>query len=204
MFDAALRTIIDPPLDAAGRWMAARGIAADTVTVTGFAIGIGAAVAIAFGNTGLGLALIVLNRLADGLDGAIARATAPTARGGFLDIALDFAFYASIPLAFAVLAPAQNALPAAFLLAAFLANGAAFFAYAITAGTLELTTERQGRKAMYYVSGLAEGGETIAVFCALCLWPDAFGWIACTFAAVGTVSAVARLALGWQTFSKAP
>ena len=80
MFDAALRTIIDPPLDAAGRWMAARGIAADTVTITGFAIGIGAAVAIALGNTRLGLALIIFNRFADGLDGAIARATAPTAR----------------------------------------------------------------------------------------------------------------------------
>ena len=69
-------------------------------------------------------------RFGDGLDGAIARATAPTDRGGFLDISLDFIVYAAIPLAFAIYDPAQNALSAAILLASFLANGGAFLAFA--------------------------------------------------------------------------
>ena len=55
----------------------------------------------------------------------MARLTAPTDRGAFLDITLDFLFYASIPLAFAVADPAANALPAAVLLAAFIGTGSA-------------------------------------------------------------------------------
>ena len=178
MFDAALRPWIDPPLDATGRWLAAHGVIADQVTVAGFAIGLGAALSVASGQFGLGLALILANRLADRLDGAIARATKPTRRGGFLDIVLDFIFYASIPLAFAVFDPTRNALAAATLIASSLANGGAFLAYAVMAAKQGLTTSAQGEKLIYYVAGLAEGGETIAVFCALCLWPDAFAWIA--------------------------
>lgn len=204
MFDAALRSVIDPPLKTVGCWIAARGVAADQVTLVGFAIGLAAAASIAIGHLGLGLALIILNRIADGLDGAVARATAPTARGGFLDIALDFVFYAAVPLAFAALAPAQNALPAAALLASFVANGAAFLAYAITAERQGLATEARGCKSMYYVSGLAEGGETIAVFCALCLWPGAFSWIAYVFAILCAISAVGRLIDGWRTFGSSP
>ncbi|HOV03916.1 MAG TPA: CDP-alcohol phosphatidyltransferase family protein, partial [Kaistiaceae bacterium] len=78
MFDARLRPLIDPPLDAIGRWLAARRISADAVTVAGFLVGMLAAGAIAFGHVFLGAALVGLNRLADGLDGAVARATAKT------------------------------------------------------------------------------------------------------------------------------
>ena len=133
MFDTALRPWIDPPLNATGRWLAAHGVTADQVTVAGFGIGLGAALLVAFGQFGLGLVLILSNRLADGLDGAIARATKPTDRGAFLDITFDFMFYASIPLAFALSDPARNALAAATLIASFLANGGAFLAYAIAA-----------------------------------------------------------------------
>lgn len=198
MFDAKLRPIIDGPLNVAGRWLATRGIRADHVTIAGFAIGIGAAISIATGAFGLGLLLIGLNRLADGLDGAVARATAPTDRGGFLDIALDFAFYAAIPLAFAIHDPAANALPAAFLIAAFLANGTAFLAFAIAAAKRDLTTADQGIKSFFYMAGMAEGAETIAVFCAFCLWPSGFAWLAGGFAALCFVSAVARVLAGWR------
>ncbi len=60
-----------------------------------------------------GLFFIAASRLADGLDGELARVTAPTDRGAFLDITLDFLFYASVPLAFAWADPAANALAAA-------------------------------------------------------------------------------------------
>lgn len=60
---------------------------------------------------------IFLSRLCDALDGAVARQGQPTDAGGFLDITLDFLFYASIPLAFAVADPGANALAAAVLLA---------------------------------------------------------------------------------------
>lgn len=196
MLDAALRRLIDPPLDRAGRWLAARGVAADALTVSGFAIGVAAAAAIAVGQPLVAFLLIGLNRLADGLDGAVARATAKTDRGGYLDITLDFAFYALVPLAFAVADPTRNALPAAALLAAFYVNGAAFLAFAVMAEKRGLTTRAQGEKSLYYVAGLAEGAETIAVFALMCLWPTAFPLLAAVFAALTAASAAARVVLG--------
>lgn len=199
MLDAAIRRLIDGPLDAAGRALATRGMSADGLSLLGFALGIGAAAMIALDHPMAGLGLIAANRLADGLDGAVARATKPTDRGAFLDISLDFAFYAAVPLAFAVLDPARNALAAACLLAAFLANGTAFLAYAVIAAKRKLETTAQGAKSIYYLAGLAEGTETIAVFCALCLWPAAFPWIAGGFAVVCLLSALGRLVIGWRT-----
>lgn len=193
MFDAQIRPYIDPPLDRAGRLVAQAGISADTVTLVGFALGMGAAVAIAHGLLLLGLALIALNRIADGLDGAVARATHKSDRGGYLDIVLDFVFYGSIPMAFAILDPAQNALPAAALLLSFYANGSAFLAYAIMAEKRRITTTSQGIKSLYYVAGIAEGAETIALFAVMCLWPAGFPILAWGFAAVCFVSAVARI-----------
>ena len=55
---------------------------------------------------GAALLLFILNRLFDGLDGAVARATRRTDRGGFLDIVFDFAVYGAVPLAFALREPA--------------------------------------------------------------------------------------------------
>jgi len=198
MFDAVICRSIAWPLDAGGRWLAARGIAADHVTVAGCIFGLAAAIAIALGHFWTGLALFVLNRLADGLDGAVARATAPTDRGGFLDIVLDFFVYAAIPLAFAVYDPAQNALSAAILLASFLANGSAFLAFAAVAARKGLVSSPHGPKSIHYLSGLAEGAETIAFFAAFCVLPAAFPVLALIFAVICLISAGARLALGWK------
>lgn len=199
MLDGALRRLVDRPLDVCGRAIARHGIAAEHVTLAGFAVGLAAAGCIAAGWPGAGLALILINRAADGLDGAVARATAATDRGGFLDIALDFAFYATIPLAFAVLDPARNALPAATLLASFVANSAAFLASAIMAEKRGLTTAAQGEKSLYYVAGLAGGFETIAFFVAFCLWPQWFPTLAIAFASLCALSAIGRVAFGWRT-----
>ena len=46
-----------------------------------------------------------------------------------------------------------------------------FLSFAALAAKRGLTTEAQGKKSFYYAAGLAEGGETIAVFIAFCLWP---------------------------------
>ena len=121
------------PLNGAARGLVRTGVGADGVTLTGFVIGMAAAAAIALGRPLTGLGLIVASRLADGLDGAVARLTQPTDRGAFLDIALDFLFYASIPLAFALADPAANALAAAVLLAAFIGTGSSFLAFAVMA-----------------------------------------------------------------------
>ena len=166
----------------------------------GFAIGIGAAVAIALGHFMAGLALLLASRVFDGLDGAVARATQPTDRGGFLDITLDFLFYAAIPLAFALHDPAANALPAALLLASFIGTGSSFLAFATVAARRGMTSVALPDKSFYFLGGLTEATETIAAFCLMCLWPAWFPVIACVFAALCGVTTVLRLWWGWQRF----
>ena len=119
MLDRYAIAVLAPPLRSIARLLARAGVGADAVSWAGFGIGLAAAAAITQQHYALGLALLVASRVADGLDGAVARLSVPTDRGAFLDIALDFIFYASIPLAFALADPAANALPAAVLLASF-------------------------------------------------------------------------------------
>lgn len=200
MIDRWIRPLIDPPLAQAGRMLATRGLDADVTTVAAVVLGLAGAAAIAFGAFTVALLLLIANRLADGLDGAVARATQATDRGAFLDIALDFAVYAAVPLGFAVSDPA-NALPAAFLLASFVANGSAFLAFSVMAQKRGLATAAQGQKSIYYLAGLAEGTETVVFVIAACLFPAAFPMLATIFAALCCVSAAARVVLGWRLLS---
>lgn len=195
MFDARLRRIINPPLNTAGIRIAAAGVGANAVTIAGFVSGLAAAVSIACGYWFAALLLIWLNRLADGLDGAIARATQKTDLGGYLDIVLDFFFYGAVPFAFAIHDPVSNSFAAAAMLLAFYMNGATFLGFAVMAEKRGMRTEIQGAKSLYYLGGLAEGAETIAVFTAMCLFPAWFAIIAWGFAGICVISALSRLIL---------
>jgi phosphatidylglycerophosphate synthase len=199
MLDGSVRTLIDRPLNMLGRSLARLGVTADGLTLAGFAFGMASAGAITLGAYLTALGLLLFGRLLDGLDGAVARATAPTDRGGFLDITLDFFFYGAVPLAFAARDPWYNALPAAFLLASFYANGSAFLAYAIMAAKRGKETTQQGMKSLYYMTGLAEGTETIAAFVICCVFPAWFPVVAVVFGCVCFVSAAARVMIGWRS-----
>jgi phosphatidylglycerophosphate synthase len=200
VLDGLARRLIVPPLDRLGRTLAHRGVKADHVTWTGFALGLLAAAAIAARLYLLGLVLVLLSRLCDGVDGAVARASVKTDRGGFLDIVLDFAFYGAIPLAFAIADPEKNALAAAVLLFAFYANGASFLGYAVMAEKRKLVSEARGSKSLYFTTGLAEATETILVFVLFCLLPPAFPLFAYIFAAMTLVTTCARILLALRTF----
>lgn len=200
MFDARLRPLIDPPLDAIGRWLAARGARANLLTFAGLAIGLGGAAAAAFGEFALALVLVLLNRLFDGLDGAVARVRAPTDLGGYLDIVADFAFYVAVPVGFGIADPA-NALPALVLVASFVLTGTSFLAFAVIAAKRGAETVAHGRKSFFYSTGLAEGGETIAIFVAMCLWPAAFAVLAYGYAGLCLLTVGQRTALAVRMFS---
>jgi phosphatidylglycerophosphate synthase len=146
------------------------------------------------GGTAPGLALLLLNRLADGLDGAVARRGAGlTDRGGFLDIVLDFVLYSGIVFAFALADPARNALPAAFLIFSFVGTGASFLAFAVMAAKRGIATEARGRKSLYYLGGLTEGAETIACLALFCLVPAAFPALAWGFGALCWLTTAVRV-----------
>lgn len=192
MFDTRARQIIDPPLNSLGQQIASFGVSANLVTLVGLGFGIVAAVMIAFGATYLALIPLLLGRLADGLDGAVARANGKTDFGGYLDIVCDFLFYGLVPMAFVWMEP-QNAASGAFLLASFYFNGASFLGYAILAEKHGLETKAQGIKSLYYSNGLLEGTETIVFFVLLCLFPSAFPVLAWIFGGLCFVTAILRI-----------
>ncbi len=199
MFDARLRPLIDPPLNRLGAGLARAGLSANALTLSGLALGIAGAGAIVLGEMWLGLVLVLANRLFDGLDGAVARARGPTALGGYLDIVSDFVLYVSVPLAFGLSSPV-NTLPALVLVASFVLTGVSFLAFAAIAAQREISTEAHGRKAFYYSTGIAEGGETIVAFVMMCIWPQWFGIIAYVFAGLCALTVIQRSALAIALF----
>lgn len=200
MFDRHLRPLIDPPLNMIGGQLARTGLTANAVTLIGLAFGLAGAGAIVLGQFYLAIALILASRVADGLDGAVARAHGVTDFGGYLDITSDFVFYAAIPLAFVLYDPASNGVAGAVLLASFYINGASFLGYAILAEKKKMRSDSHGVKSLYFTGGLLEGAETIAFFIALCLWPAWFAPLAYVFAALCTLTMAARLALAASVF----
>jgi len=197
MLDRVAIALLKPGLERMARALVRAGIGADSVTLFGFALGLAAALAIALGMPLAGLALLLASRLMDGLDGAVARLTRPTDRGAFLDITLDFLFYASFPLAFAVADPAANALPAAVLLAAFMGTASSFLAFAVLAERRGLKSEDYPQKGLYYLGGLTEATETLTCFVLMCLWPQHFALWAYGFAVLCALTIVSRIVGGW-------
>jgi phosphatidylglycerophosphate synthase len=203
MIDRQTTALIRPALARLARRLVRLGIGADALTFAGLAVGWAAAGAIALQAFGFGAVLILISRLFDGLDGAVARATTPTDRGGFLDISLDFLFYPAIPLAFAIANPVGNAMAAAFLLAAFVGTGTCFLAFATIAAKRGLTSVDYPDKSFYFLGGLTEATETLAFFIAMCVWPQHFAPLAFLFAAMCAVTIVTRIFWGWQAFRPA-
>ncbi len=203
MLDGAVRKLIDPTLDAAGRRVAAYGISANTVTVTGCVVGLAAAFAIWQHAFLIGLVLLLISRILDGLDGSVAKATKITDFGGYLDIVLDFVFYGAIPLGFVLADPMANGVAGGVLILSFYINGSTFLAYAIMAERHKMVSTVRGEKSLYFTTGLAEGTETIAVLSAMCVFPQHFEVIAYVFAAICFYTALSRIILAGRVFAAA-
>lgn len=193
MLDGLLKPHIDPLMTRAGKFLVKFGFSADLVTIGGLVLGLVSAGFIAFEFYIAGLLFLLVSRIFDGLDGAVARLTKPTDFGGYLDITLDFVFYGAIPLAFVLANPSQNAVAGAVLIFSFYINGASFLASAIMAEKHKLTTTQRGEKSFFFTTGLAEATETIVVFSLFCLVPQWFAPIAYVFAAICTYTALARI-----------
>lgn len=203
MLDPLARRLIDPPLNRIAAGLARVGLRADAVTVGGFVVGMAGCAALAFQEYGLALGLILANRLADGLDGAVARRTGATDAGGYLDIVLDLVFYSGVPFGFAAGRP-EVALPAAFLVWSFVGTGGSFLAYAVIAAKRGVTTESRGRKSFYYAAGLMEGTETVAFFVLFCVLPDSFAVLAWVFGGLCWVTTAFRVAGAVVAFRTPP
>lgn len=204
MIDARLlpyqRQFFGPP----ARFLARMGVQADHISIAGFVLGALAIPSLIMGSHVLALIFLALNRLADGLDGELARASSPSDRGAFLDVALDFVFYALFPLGFALADPVNNALAAAVLITTFVGTGSSFLAFATVAALRGQTAADYPAKGIYYLGGLTEGAETIAVFTLMCLVPVAFPILAYLFALACAFTTGLRWHQGWTAFAPSP
>tara|TARA_R110001606_G_scaffold370679_1_gene527214 strand:+ start:437 stop:1042 length:606 start_codon:yes stop_codon:yes gene_type:complete len=174
-------------------------VKANWITLLGFVIGIMVLPALYFGNTSLALVLVVINRVMDGLDGAVARIQGPTDLGGYLDITLDFIFYSAVIFGFALMNPVDNALAASFLIFSFMGTGSSFLAFAIMAEKRKIERLEYGRKSLYFLGGLAEGTETIAFLVLVCLLPSYFAVMAYLFGVMCWITTATRIYAGYRT-----
>lgn len=197
MLDRWTLQIIKSPLEFVAGGLKKIGCGADQVSLVGFCIGLGVLPTLFLQNYLLALVCIVLNRIADGLDGALARMTAQSDAGGYLDIVLDFIFYASVVLGFALADPAGNGLAASVLLFTFVGTGSSFLAFAIMAERRGMDNIVYPSKGIYYLGGLAEGTETFIFFVLCCIFPDHFAIFAYSFATICLVTIFTRIVYGY-------
>jgi phosphatidylglycerophosphate synthase len=184
-----------------GKRLAKLGVSPNTLTLSGFAAGLLAMGAITYQLYLVAALLILINRLLDGLDGAVARFTHQSDFGGVLDIACDFIVYSGIVFAFGLSDP-ENIIYALFLIFSFIGPITTFLAYAIVAAKRQIITTRRGIKSFYHMGGICEGTETAILLLFICLFPGSFPWAAIVFGILCWVTTVGRLYRAYIDFSE--
>jgi phosphatidylglycerophosphate synthase len=199
MLDPFFIKQLKAPLKKIAEQLDSVGVKANHITLMGFVLGMLSVPALSQEYYGLAVVFIILNRLMDGLDGAVARIQGPTDLGGYLDITLDFIFYSAVIFGFALANPIDNALAASFVIFSFMGTGSSFLAYAIMAEKRNIKNLDYGGKSLHFIGGLAEGAETIAFLILICLVPAHFALLAYIFGTVCWVTTVTRIYAGYRT-----
>ena len=178
MWDEALRELKDVVLKPVARLLLG-SITANQMTILGLVLGLASAVCFAVHLPVAGMLLWGLNRVADGLDGTLARlGNKQSDFGGFLDLVCDLVVYAAIPVGLTVQAssggPAQTDrawLALSGLLAVFYVNiGSLFYLSALIqkqqqAGSSPRVTS------VPFPSALIEGFETVVFYTLFMAFP---------------------------------
>lgn len=194
MLDPALRPLKDRLLAPVARAISPR---ADPLAITllGFAAGVGCVALILLDRPAPALAMWIANRTLDGLDGLVARSSGrQTDLGGYLDIVLDFAVFAAVPIAASWAHPAAG-LPLAALLAAFYVNAASWmYLSALMEKRAAAVAVTRGPTSVTIPPGLVEGTETIVFFAAFILLPERLGALFWAMSALLLLTIAQRMA----------
>ena len=198
MIDHRLLPFVEFVLRPVATYLVEKKVTANTITITGFLIGIFSLPLIIFGFFKLAILTIIFNRLLDGIDGIVARRRGISDNGAFLDISLDFIFYASIPLAFGLYDPAKNSLYACILLFSFFGTGSTFLAFSIMAERRKISSSLFSSKGFNYLGGLMEGTETLIFILLMCVFPNYFSVLAMIFSFLCVISTCIRMKIAWD------
>jgi phosphatidylglycerophosphate synthase len=197
MFDDVVRPRFARVAAPASRVLARAGVTPSQVTWAGFLLALAAAGVVAAGHPALGLALWLPSRVADGLDGVLARATdQQTAFGAYLDITLDMAAYCAMVVGFALLHPAYHTLWIA-VLAGYVLNITTTLALAAAAAESHKVLAT-GNRTFQFTRGLAEAGEASVVYVLWALLPDAVVLVGWAWCALLAATVVQRTWLAWH------
>ena len=191
MLDHRVNAIIHPIMSGLANHIP-RQISANTITLVGFAVGVMVVPLLWLNLYSIAMAVILVNRFFDGLDGAVARKCGPTNLGGYLDITCDFIFYSVVILGFALASPENNGLAAAFLIFSFIGTGSSFLAFAAAAEKQGISSNAHGIKAFFYLGGLTEGTETILFFVIICMYPESFPLLAVVLGSICWITVLGR------------
>lgn len=173
-------------------------VSPNAITLLALVIGLTAAVLAARQMYVLALALWLVNRILDGLDGMLARTTWQQSDfGGYLDIVADFVVYAALPIGlFLGRATADLGISLALLLGSFYVNAASWmYLSAILEKRRAGAGVRGELTTVTMPAGLVGGTETILFYAAFLIWPGALPWLFLTMAGLVLLGVIQRL--GW-------
>ena len=201
VMDEAVRGALRGVLAPLARGLGRAGVRPGHLTLLGLLLGLAAAVAAGAQAWWWALALWLVGRLPDGLDGVLARQQgAASDHGGFLDVMADFTGYGAFVVGVAVGVPDARVACAALLFAYYL-NGSAFLAIS---GLAEKRRDQvvDGDRSLQFVTGLTEGTETVlahALFAVLgALQPSGVAPAVWVFTAMVLVTVGQRVRFGWR------
>jgi phosphatidylglycerophosphate synthase len=203
MLDQALRPVKDRMLTPVVRSPAGR-LRPAAYTALSLVAAVAAGVAAWQQLPAIAVVLWLLSRLADGLDGAIARERRIAGdRGGLVDILGDTLGYAVVPLGIAAGIGTDTAwITVAVLQATFFVNTVTWM---YPAALLEKrdrgATSTGAGTSTVMPRGLIEGTETIAFFTLALAWPDGAVTVLAVMAAAVAVTAIERSWWAWRTLA---
>lgn len=209
MFDTRLRPLLEPVLNRVAAVLDVPWISPNRLTGVNLLLGLASAGFAAAQWWWPALAAWLLCRIADGLDGPLARRRATqrgsghnSGQGGFWDISADFVVYGATVIGVAIGATTAFGapwLPFLLVLFAYYINGSVFLAFSSIA-------ERNGRqiddgRSLSFLGGLAEGAETVLVHSLWLLFPALAWQIASVWAALVMISAAQRIFAGYRALA---
>ena len=200
MFDRQIQKYTQKPLQYIAK-LFLKFISPNHMTLIGFGFGVLMCLSIIIDQYLIAIIFLFLNRLADGLDGTMARLQTPTPLGGYLDIVLDFLIYSGFVLSFGI-TEQNNTLLSMILLFCYIGTGSTFLAKAAILPSLtNQNLNEEIPKSFHYAVGLVEGTETI-VFMVLCLlFPNLFIYFSFIFIILCLITIVFRIIVCYKELS---
>ena len=200
MFDPIFSRILKAPMARGAEALMERHITATQVTLAGFAAAVLCATAVAYGYYVIGLVFLIVNRLADGMDGALARMTHPTDFGAYLDMVLDFVAFTAIAGSFAAGRP-DHAIAAVVVAASLMGLASTFLGFAVIAAARGLIPDMQS-KPFTMAGGIVETSEITVFLLIVLVMPDLFPTAAWIFSAACWVTMAQRIFEARATFER--